>query len=73
MNSVAKSDADLLIFPRHLQGCHFCLVPGGKVWMETHGFDWRTFVREGIPAEALLATGDGFAETVVEFARQENL
>ena len=34
-----------------------------------HGLDWRAFVREGIPAEELLATGDARAAQVVEVAR----
>lgn len=27
-------------------------------WFARHGLDWRDFVRNGIDADALLATGD---------------
>lgn len=64
-------DEDLIIYPRHLQACHFCLIPGGREWFQQHGFEWRDFVRDGISADKLLATGDGFAQRVVDAARKE--
>lgn len=48
----------------------FC-VPGGRLWFRTHGLDWRAFVRHGIDAETLRATGDGFALAIVAWAEQE--
>jgi hypothetical protein len=47
----------------------FCLR-GARAWFERHGLDFRAFVREGIDAELLLATGDGMARALVEWARQ---
>jgi hypothetical protein len=41
-------------------------VRGAKAWFETHGFDFRRFLREGVPAADLLSTGDGQAIKVVE-------
>lgn len=43
---------------------------GARAWFDAHGFDWRDFVRNGIDAEKLEATGDGFALAVVTWARQ---
>jgi hypothetical protein len=42
----------------------------GKAWAVRHGLNWRDFVRNGIDAEQLLATGDGFAIALVEWARK---
>jgi hypothetical protein len=42
---------------------------GAKAWFAAHGIDWRGFVRDGIAAQQLLATGDAFALEVVEWAR----
>lgn len=60
---------------------HMCTIPGfstrrgfcrdrSKAWAKRHGLDWREFVRNGIDAEKLLATGDGFAIALVEWARK---
>lgn len=41
-----------------------------KAWAKRQGIDWRAFVRDGIDADSLLATGDGFAIALVEWARK---
>jgi hypothetical protein len=38
----------------------FC-AKGCRRWAAAHGFDWAQFVREGISAERLAATGDPMA------------
>ncbi len=43
----------------------------GRVFFARHGLDWANFVREGIAASALEATGDALARRVVEHARLE--
>ena len=43
---------------------------GARQWIEAHGLDWREFVRDGIPASTLEATGDAIAFRVVEWARE---
>jgi hypothetical protein len=40
------------------------------VAMKQKGFDWKDFVRNGIAAERLEATGDGFALALVDWARK---
>jgi hypothetical protein len=52
-------------FRRHPGIC----ARGAKNWCATHGIDWRAFVRDGIPAQTLLDTGDALAERLVEFVR----
>lgn len=34
------------------------VCPRARLWFERHGLDWRGFVRDGIDAETLRATGD---------------
>jgi hypothetical protein len=33
-------------------------MPGFRAFVESHGFDWRDVVRNGILASKLVATGD---------------
>lgn len=46
-------------------------VNGTRVWFARHGLDFRSFLREGLTAEALLATGDAMALRVVQYARAQ--
>lgn len=43
---------------------------GAREWFRRHGLDWTAFVRDGIDAEFLLATGDAMALRVVQHAVQ---
>lgn len=43
---------------------------GARRWFILHDLDWNKFVFDGLPEEALLATGDAMALTVVENARR---
>lgn len=45
-------------------------APSSRAWAKRNGLDFRAFVRDGIDAEVLLATGDGFALKLVDWARQ---
>jgi len=38
---------------------------GAREWFEQHNFDFRDFLKNGIEAEKVLATGDGLARQVV--------
>lgn len=40
-----------------------------RAFFSEHGLDWLEFVREGIDAERLLATGNALAEHLVAHAR----
>lgn len=66
----------LIVTTRHLftvQGFNpragFCRG-GARRWFDSHGLDWSDFVRNGIAAETLEATGDGFALAVVAWAHK---
>lgn len=57
-----------LVTIRHLRELRLC-GPGSKKWFEDHGFDWKDFVRNGLDADLLEATGDPFALEAVRLAR----
>lgn len=40
-----------------------------REFFAAHGLDWLDFVRNGIPAERLIATGDALARHLVDHAR----
>lgn len=42
---------------------------GARAWFQRHNLDWFVFLREGIPAETLEATGDGMALALAAWAR----
>lgn len=58
----------MIVLHSDLIACRFC-NKGSRKFFEKHGLDWATFVKEGIPEEKLLATGDAMALQVVEAAR----
>lgn len=43
---------------------------GSRNWFLAHGFDWRDFIVNGIPADKLTATGDGLAQALVDWAKK---
>ncbi len=45
-------------------------VKGCRLFAERHGLDMKAFARDGIEAEALLATGDAMAAHIVDYVRQ---
>jgi hypothetical protein len=44
-------------------------VRGARAWFGQYNLDFAAFLREGIDAEILLATGDQFAQDVVNRKR----
>jgi len=45
---------------------------GMRNWFKRNGLDWSRFVRDGLPAEVLIATGDAMAVELVEHVRGRN-
>lgn len=62
--------SDLIITINDVRAAGLC-VNGSRAWFARQGLDFRVFVREGIDADTLLATGDAMALRVVEYARQQ--
>ena len=61
---------DIQVFPKHAQRIGLC-VSGQRTWMLEHGFEWRVWITQGLPASVLEATGDDFALRTVAQARAE--
>lgn len=64
------TDHTLRITIDHVRAAGLC-VNGSRSWFARHGLDFRSFLREGLTAEALLATGDAMALRVVQYARAQ--
>lgn len=64
------TDHTLRITIDHVRAAGLC-VNGSRAWFARHGLDFRSFLREGLTAEALLATGDAMALRVVQYARAQ--
>jgi hypothetical protein len=50
-----------------LRASRLCFA-GARPWFRRHGLDWQAFLREGLDAETLRATGDPFALRVIAVA-----
>lgn len=69
MSDLTVTTKDLFTIPGFSPRRGFCR-DRSKEWARRHGIDWRAFKRDGIDSDVLLATGDGFALKLVEWARQ---
>lgn len=54
--------------PNFNGGSGFC-CRGARAWALQHGLNWAGFVRDGVDAELLLATGDALAMRLVLYAQ----
>ncbi|MDR3444693.1 hypothetical protein [Dyella sp.] len=60
---------DLFTIPGYSKRCGFCRS-GARHWFATHHLDWTHFVKHGIDAQILEATGDALALALVAWARK---
>ena len=42
---------------------------GARRWFERYGLDFKDFLRNGLPASVIEATGDAFGKTVADGVR----
>lgn len=61
----------LFTIPGYSKRAGFCRGKSAA-WFRAHGLDWSHFVKHGIPAETLEATGDGLAIALAKWARESN-
>jgi hypothetical protein len=57
-----------LVTMRHVRQAKMC-SRGARAFFIRHNLDWRTFLKQGLPAEVIAGTGDAMALRVVEVAR----
>lgn len=58
----------MIIVRSHLDELGYC-ARGSRRWCASAGINWAEFVRCGIDADVLLATGDAMAIRLVEHVR----
>lgn len=54
----------------HLRRLGYC-ARGARRWFARHGFDWSRFLRDGVDAGELRATGDAMAARAADAAEKE--
>ncbi len=63
----------IIVTARHVHAAGMCIKPGAKMFFARHDLDFRDFIRNGIDADKLIATGDALAFAVVKVATEEHL
>lgn len=58
----------VMVKMEHVRAARMC-SRGARAFFVRHGLDWERFLREGLPAEQIEATGDAMAIQVAEVAR----
>lgn len=59
----------MMVIYADVRACQFC-SKGAREWFKRFGFDYLDFVKNGLAAETLLATGDPFALRAIEQAKK---
>lgn len=67
MSGLVITTRDLFTIPGFSRRNGFCRDLS-KAFFKRHGLDWRAFVRTGIDADLMAATGDGMALALVAWA-----
>lgn len=62
------TDSDVKVTMRHVREARMC-SKGARAFFEAHNLDWNEFLREGIDAAKLEATGDAMAIKVAGVAK----
>lgn len=52
-----------------IRRARLCLQ-GARGWFRRHDLDWQAFLRDGLPADVLAATGDALAFRVIAEAEK---
>lgn len=61
---------DFIVTARDVVAAGYCINPGLKNFAASHGFDFRTLVRDGLPASVLIRLDDALARRVLMKARE---
>ena len=60
----------LLVKMSHARRLRYC-ARGARAFCRRYDLDFHKFVREGLPAEQFIETGDALAMRAVELAKEE--
>lgn len=61
---------DPQVYVRHVRAAKIC-TGGSREWAASYDLSWSDFVKNGLPASVLEATGDPFALRAAAAAREE--
>ena len=62
---------EVIVHMRHVRSMKGC-SRGARAFCERYGIDWPAFLKGGIPASRLRATGDAMAIRLAEIAEAEH-
>jgi hypothetical protein len=68
---VTEVTSVVIVRMKHIRMAALC-ADGTRGWWIANRLDWRDFVKNGIEADRLAATGDPFAIRVAEIARDDH-
>ncbi|KVW96173.1 hypothetical protein [Thiobacillus denitrificans] len=60
----------MIITRSHMDELGYC-ARGARRWFARMGLDWAVFVRDGIDADVLLATGDAMALRLIDHIKDK--
>lgn len=63
--------SEVKVTMRHVRQAAMC-SRGARAFFQRHGLDWNTFLRAGLDAKVIRATGDAMATRVAELAEAEH-
>lgn len=66
------TEPELIVRSTDLHELRYCMR-GARRWFASHGIDWSAFVRNGIPAAQLDATGDALALKLTAHVRARSV
>lgn len=58
----------VIVTIKDVRACKMC-SGGTRAFFQRHNMDWNKFLKEGLPEEEFIRTGDAMAMQVVEAAR----
>jgi hypothetical protein len=68
---VTEVTSEPMVRMKHVRGAKLC-SGGCRAWFRRHNLDWNVFLKSGIPASVIEATGDPFALRAAERARADD-
>lgn len=61
----------MIVRVHHIRAARLCMR-GARNWFAQHGLDWNDFLTNGLPADAVRALNDPFADRTLAAAEAEN-
>lgn len=69
MSEINQQAGQIMVTIKDVRAAGMC-ASGARSWFARYGLHWCRFVKCGLPARTILATGDALGEVAVDKARQ---